>query len=85
MLDTATRRSLSTLRSHDLYLFFIYVSAEKVFSHRYVDANGNSTSVAAFDNATRYATSYEAARALAGTVEYSLTTVFWLLGSCSLG
>ena len=36
------------------------------------------------DWATRYATSYEAARALAGTVEYSLTTVFCLFSSCSL-
>ena len=44
------RRSLSTL-SRDLYLFFIFVSAENVFSHSHVDANGNSTSVAAFDNA----------------------------------
>ena len=32
-------------------MFFMYVGAKKVFSHRYVDANGKSTSGAAFDSA----------------------------------
>ena len=36
IVETATRKSSSTFR-RDLYLFLIYISAEKVFSHGYVD------------------------------------------------
>ncbi len=49
MVDTATRRSSSTSR-RDRYLFFMYVTAEKNCSHKYVDPNGSSTSIAARDN-----------------------------------
>ncbi len=65
MVDTATRKSSSTSR-RDRYLFFMYVTAEKVCSHKYVDPNGSSTSIAARNNSV-----YSSATAIqnSGSVE----------------
>ncbi|KAJ3580960.1 hypothetical protein NHX12_017244 [Muraenolepis orangiensis] len=46
---SATRRSSSTLR-RNLYLVFLYVSAEKLFWHMYVEPNGVRTSIVAMES-----------------------------------